>query len=221
MKTAFPKDLAKIVFDRWEHMVAGQYVTPPCPPEKLLRELLENAFVAAAMPEEGRYPQFNIVAVPTHSLENTYLGQVYWFSKLRTLSVDELRRLAPASDLKKSAIVAQWVDGKWNIAGLTDLSTHWNRARLGLTYKYRFPECLFIHIDRPSRIRVYQGQYLVAELADGQLGRHKGIELPLVLGAPAHNGIRKILGNYDLQGTNMHETTKVSCSPHFGIRLQQ
>ena len=189
---AFPRDLAKIVARRWDNMVAGDYVTPPKPPDRLLRELLELAYLAAGQPEESRYPQFNIVAVPIHGVGDRHLGDVWQFQEPRPLSIGELHRLAPAVDFKKSAILALWGTNGWSLGGLVDLGTSWNRARLGLQYHYHFPACLFIQIDRPSRIRVYQGQYLVAALVDGRLERHKGIELQISLHRLVRSGLKKI-----------------------------
>ena len=174
-------------------MVAGDYLTPPRPSDRLFRELLETTYLAADIPEEGRYPQFNIVAAPvSDSDKDRYLGEVWYFNAPRPLSVDEVRRLAPAVDFKKSGILARWDAKRWHLAGLVDLGTSWSWARIGLQYHYRFPESLFIQVDRPGRIRVYQGQYLVAALVDGQLERHKGLELNLTLGRPARGGLKKI-----------------------------
>jgi len=174
-------------------MVAGDYVTPPRPPDRLFRELLETAYLSAGLPEEGRYPQFNIVAVPaSDSAEGQYVGEVWYLDGPRPFSVDEVRRLAPAVDFKKSGILARWDTKRWHVAGLVDFGTSWNRARIGLQVHYRFPECLFVQVDRPGRMRVYQGQYLVAALVDGQLERHKGLELNLTLGGPIHSGLKKI-----------------------------
>ena len=193
MSRAFPRDLAKIVADRWDHMVAGDYITPPRPPNRLFRELLETAYLSAGLPEEGRYPQFNVVAVPnSNSDSHRYLGEVWYFDEPRPLTVDEIRRLAPAVDFNKSGILARWDPKHWRIAGLVDFGTSWSRARLGLQYHYRFPECLFVQLDRPGRIKVYQGQYLVAALVDGQLERHKDFDFNLTLHNATHNGLRKL-----------------------------
>lgn len=190
---AFPEKLAKVVVHRWDHMVVGDYVTPPCPPERLLRQLLDTLYLAAASPEEGRYPQFNILAVPSNdSLEGRSLRDVWELTELRPLSVDEIRRIAPAVDFKKSAILMKWDAKRWHIAGLVDLGTSWSRARIGLQYHYEYPSCLFVQIDRPGHIKVYQGQFLVAELTDGKLTRHSGMDISLVLHAPTHNGLNRI-----------------------------
>lgn len=120
------------------------------------------------------------------------LGQVWSFENRRPLSVDEIRRLAPAVDFKKSAILTKWDSRRWYIAGLVDLGTSWARARIGLQYKYHFPKCLFLQVNRIGRVRVYQGQYLVATLVDGRVEFRKVFEFPLALHGPATNGLNKI-----------------------------
>lgn len=125
---AFPKELAKKVAERWENIVGGDYVTPPLPPGKLLRQLLEVAYLAAAVPEESRYPKFNILAIPIEKSSVKRTGKIWTFNKPRPLSVDEIRRLAPSIDFKKSAILTKWNSEGWQIAGLVDLGTSWGRA---------------------------------------------------------------------------------------------
>jgi len=187
---AFPKDLSKIVAERWNNLVAGDYVVPPLPPNRLLRELMETVYLSAAIPEEGQYAQFNIIATPlTDASENSSLGQIWPFETPRPFSIDEIRRLAPAVDFKKSAILTKWNADRWHIAGLVDLGTSWARARIGLQYHYKFPACLFLQIDRVGRIRAYQGQYLVGELEDGQIKGQEGLTFVLGLHGPTHNGL--------------------------------
>jgi hypothetical protein len=191
---AFPKDLAKVVIGRWDNFVSGpDYVRPPRPSDRQLSELLEIAYLSAALQEEGRYPQFNILTVPlVDSAKRRYLGDVWEFDNVRPLSVEEVRRLAPAIDFKKSGILAKWDSARWYISGLADFGTSWNRAKSGFQYHYQSPECLFVQVDRPGRMKVYQTRYLLAALVDGQLERHKGLEIITALGASAHNGLKKM-----------------------------
>jgi hypothetical protein len=148
--------------------------------------------LASAVPDEGRFPKFNIVAVPESEVQRRSLGDVWQFSEPRVFSVDEIRRLAPAVDSKKSAILARWKSTGWEIAGLVDLGTSWSRARLGLQYHYQLPACLFIQVDRPGKIRVYQGQFHIASLSDGKVEREKTFEASLVLHRQTHNGLNKV-----------------------------
>ncbi|MEQ8837210.1 MAG: hypothetical protein RID07_10445 [Lacipirellulaceae bacterium] len=189
---AFPKDLAETVCDRWYNLVGGEYIAPPCPPKRLLIELLETLYLAAGSPEEARYPQFNIVALPSGGFNEFVSGDVWLFENPRPLSVSEIHRLAPVSDIRKSAILVSWDSDQLRLVGLVDLGTSWGRARIGLGYRYEVPSSLLVEVDRPNRMRIYQGQYLVAVLAEGRLERHEGFELTLTLHKTARNGLKRI-----------------------------
>jgi hypothetical protein len=157
---AFPIDLARAVHDRWDKMVAGDYVTPPCPPLPMLKHLLEACYLAANVPEETRYPRFNVIAIPKEGFSQSERIEGQWqFLSPRPYNVGELRRLAPAVDLKKSAIWVAWDGQGLQIVGLIDLGTSWHRARSGLGYRYQYPSSLIVQIDRPGRLRVYQGPF--------------------------------------------------------------
>lgn len=204
---AFPKHLAKVVVDRWNHMVAGDYETPPCPPEKLLRELLEIAHLAAGAPEEARYPQFNVVAVPSEDeVQRNRIERRWPFKEPRPLSVNELRSLAPAVDAKKSAVWVEWKKDGWQVVGLVDLGTSWHRARMGLEYQYRRPSCLLVQVEGPSRMRVYQGEFRVAMLMNGQIEGHEGVDLHISLHPPANAGLAAM--NQDLVRPEVEEISE-------------
>ena len=172
--------------------MTGQYTAPPRPPDSLFRQLLDTTYLASTIPDEGRFPQFNIVAIPEPDSQARYLGEVWQFADQRQFSVDEIRKLAPAVDYRKSAILVCWKSARLEISGLADLGTSWRRARLGLQYHYQFPASLCVQVDRPGRMKVYQGQFLVASLADGTIERQEGTELSLALHRPTENGLSKI-----------------------------
>lgn len=168
--TKFPNDLAAMVFEGWENLVAGEYVAPPCPPESMLENIFNVAYLSSSLPEEGRYPQFNVVVTRSNTTNETMPGAVmHRFDNPRSLDVSEFRRLAPATDMKKSAIWVEWEDDICRIVGLCDLGTSWHRSRMGMAYNYKVPSALIIQIDRPGRLRVYQGAYAIASLSDGDL----------------------------------------------------
>lgn len=173
-------------------MVGGDYEAPPLPPIKLLRQFFEAAYLAAAAPEEGRYTRFNLLAVPLKDGKARRLGKSWNFDKPRSFSVEEIRRLVPAVDFNKSAILTKWDNEGWQVAGLVDLGTSWARARMGLQYHYEYPKSLFVQVDRPGRMRVYQGQYLVTALVDGNLQRFKGIDIHLALHEPVNRALDKL-----------------------------
>jgi len=182
-----------VVIHRWDSFVSGSdYVRPPRPSDRQLSELLEIAYLSSSLQEEGRYPQFNILAVPSaDSVKSRYLGDIWEFDAARLLSIEEVRRLAPVVDFKKSGMLAKWDASRWYICGLVDFGTSWSRAKVGFQYHFQSPECLFLQVDRPGRMKVYQGAYLLAALVDGKLERHNGMEINTTLSS-ALGGFGKV-----------------------------
>ena len=148
----FPQDLSKVVADKWDNLVGGDWKAPGCPPETQLRQLLEVAYLASMSPEEARYPQFNIVALPVMLRSETIpFAEIWPFAERRPLTTAELRRLAPAADVRKSAVWVEWERDALYVAGLIDLGTSWNRARMGLGYQSHTAPCLLIQVDGPGK----------------------------------------------------------------------
>ncbi len=192
---SFPKDLASTVFERWTQLVAGDYTPPLCPDTKLLQHLFEVSYMAACCPEEMRFPKFNFVATSKDSCMAPHGCAGIKFDEPRQLTVQEVRRLAPTIDIAKSAIWVSWGSDGWVITGLVDLGTSWHRAKKGLGYRYQAPADLFVQVDRPGRIRVYQGPYHVATLEDGSIVGIDGIDFSLFFHPIATSGL-KVLQRY-------------------------
>jgi hypothetical protein len=191
----FPADLALAVAKRWDNLVTGHYVVPDCPPLRVLKRILESSYLAASAAEEGRYPQFNVL-VTRKTVGMAEVKEIFPFEQARPLTVSELRGLAPASDVRKSAI---WVGYEGEIAvilGLIDLGTSWHRARLGFTYKYSAPSNLIVEVDRPGRLKVYQGEFHVATLVDGDLVVSGDIDLNLFLHGVVNQGLERLVANF-------------------------
>lgn len=179
-------NVAKKVCSRWHSMVAGEYTAPPCPPSRVLAELLEKINFAAGFPEEGRYPRFSVTATDG----KTVVPSIWRFQKPRPLNVTELRRLIPTTDPHKSAVHAEWTrEGQLSIVGIQDLGTSWHRARNGLAYHYKAPATLLVEVERPNRINIYQGPYRVATFSDGEFNEVQGVDLSLFLHAPTKAGL--------------------------------
>ena len=177
-------------------MVSGDYRTPPCPTKKILKQILESAYLAAAAPEEARYPQFNVVVTGNGIEQPLPRGlTVYPFEVRRPMSMSEFRRLAPATDIKKSAIWVTFDEKGCYIAGLCDLGTSWHRAKLALSYNFEVPLALTIQVDRPGRIKVYQGAYLVGSLSDGFM-QEGVVDIQTFLHAPVNSGLEKLANSF-------------------------
>ena len=194
----YPRDLADAVFADWDQIVAGDYKAPPCPSKNQLRKIIETAYLTASAPEEGRYPQFNVVVTPASTVDTDIPGLTrYKFENFRNVNVGEFRRLAPATDLKKSAIWIVWDDTDIWVAGICDLGTSWHRARMGLTYSYRVPSALIVQIDRPGRVKIYQGAFAMASLSDGEMVRSK-IEMHLFMHPIVSAGFHKLISHFSV-----------------------
>lgn len=179
-------------------MIGGDYTAPAIPQLSALRKILEAAYLASAAPEEGRFPSFNILVVPKGTDMRETGASPLVFEQPRPVSVAELRRLAPASDLKKSAIWIEFNGSDYVIVGLADLGTSWHRARVGLTYAYRAPHALLVEVDRPGRMKLFQGQYLVATLADGAIAAPAGLDFDLFLHKAVHEGLVRLMGDFSV-----------------------
>jgi hypothetical protein len=191
----FLADLAREVAKQWHNLVAGDYVAPDCPPLGVLKSILESSYLAASTTEEGRHPQFNVIVTP-RSAQIADIEVLFPFEQARPLSVSELRRLAPATDFKKSAIWAGYEGKSVAILGLVDLGTSWHRARLGFTYNYRVAHNLIVQADRPGRLKVYQGQFQVATLADGEISMSRGTDFHLFLHQVVNRGLERLIDKF-------------------------
>lgn len=179
-------EVAKVVSERWNHVVAGDYTPPPCPEKSVLRDLLQAVNYASGFPEEGRYPRFNVTAT-NGSPQNP---GVWRLSQPRPLTVSELRRLIPATDVCKSAVHVEWhPDDSLSITGIHDIGTSWHPARMGLSYQYDVPHTLLVEVERPNRLHIYQGQHRIATFSDGKLHVPIGLDLPLFLHDHANIGL--------------------------------
>jgi hypothetical protein len=188
----FPQDLAKAVFERWNEVVLGDYLAPPCPPLPLMKKLFDICYFAACLPEESRYPQFNVVALPEDGLRtSSYVGSI-WEISPRSLTIDEIHRLAPAADSKKCAILVTWNETSWRVRGLADLGASWHLKRIGLAYKGWSLQSLIIQTDRPGRMRIYQGSFHVATLTEGEIQGLNNIEPKVFLHPPVLAGLERL-----------------------------
>ncbi len=174
---AFPGDLAAVVSEEWEHLIAGDYSPPPVPKLTLLKELFEVAYLAGMETDEARPLRFMLCcscgpdplpyregAEPIRSLE---------FASERPFNTQEIRRLAAVTDVDSSAI---WIrfssreSGNLMIRGLVNLGKSWSVARNAFSYHYEaLPHALMVRITAPGRLTIYQSGYRMASLSSGRL----------------------------------------------------
>jgi hypothetical protein len=173
----FPSDLAKFVSEKWEHLVGGDYTVPPLPSKNQLHNILEVAYLAGMETEEARNIRFTLCCTPEtdkvmRQHQNISLDSLR-FSNDRYFDVQEIRRLATATDVEKSLIWIQFPNEQSasnSIHGLLNLGYSWSNARNAFTYHYdTLPDALNIRVIAPGKLIVYQGGYQIASLQSGKL----------------------------------------------------
>lgn len=171
--------------------ISGEYTAPPCPTAPVLATLLRLANYAAAIPEEGRYPKFNVAA---HQAGRS-IERLWRFDIPRDYNVAELRRLIPATDPRKSAVCVEWDSSDTlRIVGIQDLGSEWKRTQEGLAYNLQGPECLFVEVERPNRLAVYQRQFRVATFFDGETEVWGEVALHAFLHGAVRGGLDALAG---------------------------
>lgn len=168
-RTHFPRDLAKVTMEYWSSYVWGISI-PELPELQLLLTILETAYAASMEREEGRSLQFNVCCIPEHRIKDVSPedGIFLPFAKERKLAPQEIRRLAPACPSRSSAIWVTWNTMECKLAGMVSINPAWVDSRLARDNRVAsLPPSLFVRVQGPGHIQVYQGSIFLAELKGG------------------------------------------------------
>ena len=180
MPYAFPIDLADQVIARWRTFVTRHdRPAPPLPSPAHLREILETAFFASFVREEGRDLRFVLCCAPDVSVPREGadgVAAVVPFQQLRPLSVDAIRSLAPAVSPTNAAILVRCPpedsgsSAGCQIAGVLNVGSNLARARSGRSFYHRpAPYALVIDVRDAGELHVYRGGIKLATLKSGSL----------------------------------------------------
>lgn len=189
---SFPEQLAKYVTEKWNHFVAGDsYSLPLLPSEQQLVSLLETVYFSSMETDEGRPLKFTVCCTPEMDdirMHNQQDSVESWtFASNRPFSIQEVRRLAAATDLNTSTI---WIrfpkepGAPIYIHGLMNLGSSWANARNAFSYYYEnLPNSVFVKCLSPGNLRVYQGQFQIASLQAGIIQHQEFTSTMSLLGA--------------------------------------
>ena len=179
----FPIDLARHIQRYWGDREPG------LPRPGLLHELVEAAYLAGLMTEEGRRPCFNLCCLPEEFAgEKSSLsvsGEWWPFAEPRKLTFREICKLALATSADTDAIWVSWSSDQnlW-IKGVLNLKTDWPRwMRLLGDGMSSLPAGLNLRITAPGCIVAYHGDWLIAELRSGRIESHYGTGMMPVEGS--------------------------------------
>lgn len=170
-----PDELAEKLHKNWFEFVSGQHTPPPVPSLPQFKSLLEVAYLATMEIEEGRPTTFTICcAAKDRIIDRDRANQKVesWpFETVRTFSVQEIRRLAVATNSDSTFVWVQFEereDSPLEIRGLLNLGQSWAIARNAYAYFYQsLPKTLTVRGISPGYLIVYQGDFVVGQIKSG------------------------------------------------------
>jgi hypothetical protein len=165
---AYPPDLARYVKEHWPS--ERELSLPP----ELLEQALAVAFQASLTSEEARPVRFRLLLTPLEKLPEAGAPNEgvlrLRFERTRSLTADEIRRLAPAVPFETALIGAQAEANDlriWGIAhsGPAWLAPTWGGRSLVTNWTYD----PIVHVNGPGKVAVRCAGKLVGAMERGQL----------------------------------------------------
>jgi hypothetical protein len=175
---AFPADLAEQVIGRWQTFVSRHdSPAPPLPPAPALQHVLETAFFASFLREEGRDLRFVLCCSTGLEVRRDGLVEhvpVMPLAVPRPLSIESIRALAPAVSPDNAAMLVRFSDGTDGappeIAGILHVGADLARARRGRSFYHRpAPYALVIDVRDAGELHIYRGGIKLASMRAGRL----------------------------------------------------
>lgn len=186
----YPLELLGFVDRAWKTYEFQQNFTPAPPPDGCIASVLEAAYHASFMSEEGRPTRVNLIfASPREYF--TRLADVASFPpglaflKLeppRALTTAEIRRLSPALDPRTTAVTCSWSTSESHAVKITGTVT-WGSSGYRMNYSTQPygggpPANVIVSIVGPGALVVRIGDYDIASLRDGRVSSRSGTEPP-------------------------------------------
>lgn len=177
-KYLYPTDLAPLLRQIWEQpLPRWEGKRWKLPADRALRELLSIVYNTSLQQEEGRQLSFCVINISEESAKtNTQLRfsgyRIVSFETTRRCTAEELRRLSPAAEPKRSMIaVALNSRREWEIWGLIDSGTHlWEAAHHGDVDEVRPPPpALVMASEGPGHLRFSCASEDVLALKHGEV----------------------------------------------------
>jgi hypothetical protein len=167
---AFPKDLLGGIKDRWDAVPALRGFE--LPPDHTLLELLEICYHASLRTDERRPVHCAVAYAPIAEVPD---GAMLRFERPLALTDDQLVRLAPVADIRRTLIGCDQGDGSLRIWGLFEHGYAWAQYSTGdppdapVGEADLPPDCLTIAIDEPGALTVSRGRRGLVRLREGRI----------------------------------------------------
>lgn len=180
---AFPGELVAEIQALWAEIEANGEPAPALPPPAVLRHLVETAFWASLLTEEGRALRFALCCSPRDVVVRRG-GQEDAIESWslpgdRPFDVAELRRLAVAAPNGAVWVEFGAEDEAPRVRGLLNLGLSWQIARMGLSDAAEpLPDAFFLYVDGPGVVTVLLHQVPVLGLYNGTVRRPRSVIRP-------------------------------------------
>jgi hypothetical protein len=177
----YPKDLIPVLMRKWAYLRKSPYWKPPTlPPRAVLELLLDVAFHATFIAEEGRRPGFRVIYYPSKVYnkekdEPDYRFRMLAFDLPRPYTVSEVNRLAPAAELTRILLCVENISNDsqtpdLRIWSMLDVGENWwkfihNEVSMG----YSLPNHLTITSSCPGELSLSVEGDVIMTLRNGQI----------------------------------------------------
>lgn len=167
---AFPKDLLDGIQDRWDASPARPGFE--LPDGHTLLELLEICYHASLRTEERRPVQCAVAYAPIAQVPD---GALLRFERPLALTDDQLVRLAPVTDIRRTLIGCDQSGGSLRIWGLFEHGHAWVQYSTGdppdapVGEADLPPDCLTVTIDEPGALTISRGRRGLVRLRGGRI----------------------------------------------------
>jgi hypothetical protein len=167
---AFPRDLLGGIEDRWDSGPVRQGFE--LPPEHTLRDLLETCYHASLRTDERRPVHCAVAYAPIARVPD---GALLRLERPLALTDDQLVRLAPVADIRRTLIGCDLGDGTLRIWGLFEHGHAWAQYSTGdppdapVGEADLPPDCLTITIEGPGALTVSRGRRGLVRLREGRV----------------------------------------------------
>lgn len=171
----YPAALYDIVKKRWLHISSSQKFVPPLLDEASFREILDVAFHASFLTEEGRRQWFRVTYMSYKDLEegrivNADSIKSIKFKRPRNFNVSELVKLAPAADPTQVLIGVDRGDNGLSIWGLIEAGmSWWKYGRHEISGAPSPPNTFTISSKTPGQVTVSCMGEIVVTLNQGRI----------------------------------------------------
>lgn len=169
-----PSEVAKAYFKSLGERKKSRGATYPG--EETLSSMLETAFHASCMQEEGRDTSFRLAYVSEHNLSKSRLvfgsDKLIRFTSAREFNLQELRRISPSANPDRTLIcVTEGSEGRLEIIGILPCVSDYNPLERGAAGRRTgtIPDLVNIFAEAPGRLALYKGEEAILTWINGAI----------------------------------------------------